>query len=508
MEKTNFASHIAQLKRIVWGQNLMRMMLCSACLFLGGYAIMTAIGLFGIELPDYRIVYGGLLGGAVVGAVLYVFVTRRPFINVLIDVDTRLHLQDRISTAYEYERRGKPSELRDLLIADASDWLGAFSPRQLFPFTWSRLHLMILLLMALNLALFWIGQFRPIPEQPTPAMSPEMSKRLTSILEKHLGKPASETTKPQQNTAQQQLYRQLEETRKKLEERNLTQKELMASLQKNLQELQGQRERLTQELGANLQTIDNLAQIPMRDLPRARRLSPSEMQKFKRMLDEMMGGELPEDVQQNLDELNQTGDAEAMLEQMMQELEANTEENPQNSASAQEDKNQDGDEASGQSGESSESQPPEQDQSESKSGENQSGEDEGQSDQQRMGLSRSGGSPLEEGEQDMSLSSEPGRQPGDGTKGPVQPIERAAGAIEQEQTAPARRPEYNVHIRSLTRIGEATVPTADVTRSYQQEVESVLHKEDIPLNYREFIKNYFIGIGLQEETATPPNQTE
>ena len=45
----------------------------------------------------------------------------------------------------------------------------------------------------------------------------------------------------------------------------------------------------------------------------------------------------------------------------------------------------------------------------------------------------------------------------------------------------------------------------DVIRSYWQELEEVLLKEDIPLNYRVYIKNYFLSIELRREEDRDDN---
>ena len=58
---------------------------------------------------------------------------------------------------------------------------------------------------------------------------------------------------------------------------------------------------------------------------------------------------------------------------------------------------------------------------------------------------------------------------------------------------------YSVHVRSLSKIGKATLKEEEVIRQYQQEIEHVLQKEDMPLTYREYIKNYFLSIGLRKE---------
>ena len=58
---------------------------------------------------------------------------------------------------------------------------------------------------------------------------------------------------------------------------------------------------------------------------------------------------------------------------------------------------------------------------------------------------------------------------------------------------------YLIHIRALTDMGEARFKEEEIFRTYRKEVESILQKEDIPVNYREYIKNYFISIGINTE---------
>jgi hypothetical protein len=93
----------------------------------------------------------------------------------------------------------------------------------------------------------------------------------------------------------------------------------------------------------------------------------------------------------------------------------------------------------------------------------------------------------------------PGDSPGDGSKYPSSAIESASDSPLQDRMAPSQKAEYSKQIRSVTTIGDANVPRENVTRAYEQEVESILQKEDMPLNYREYIKTYFMSIGLTSE---------
>jgi hypothetical protein len=75
------------------------------------------------------------------------------------------------------------------------------------------------------------------------------------------------------------------------------------------------------------------------------------------------------------------------------------------------------------------------------------------------------------------------------TRGPASP--------DKLVSSPAKT--YLIHVRALTDRGEARVKEEDIFRTYRQEVESILQKEDVPVNYREYIKNYFIAIGINTE---------
>ena len=68
--------------------------------------------------------------------------------------------------------------------------------------------------------------------------------------------------------------------------------------------------------------------------------------------------------------------------------------------------------------------------------------------------------------------------------------------------ASSQAKSYLIHIRALTDIGEARLKEEEIFQTYRKEVESILQKEDIPINYRAYIKNYFISIGINTEENT------
>jgi hypothetical protein len=78
-------------------------------------------------------------------------------------------------------------------------------------------------------------------------------------------------------------------------------------------------------------------------------------------------------------------------------------------------------------------------------------------------------------------------------------IEKSPGAATRDQPASSRTKSYLIHIRALTDIGEARIKEDEIFQTYRREVESILQKEEIPQNYREYIKNYFISVGIHTE---------
>jgi hypothetical protein len=90
---------------------------------------------------------------------------------------------------------------------------------------------------------------------------------------------------------------------------------------------------------------------------------------------------------------------------------------------------------------------------------------------------------------------------GDGEK-PGSEIENAPGPGTQDKVMSAKMKQYLIRIRSQTSPGESRLKEEEIVREYQQEVEGILKKEDIPLNYREYIKNYFLSIGIETGETT------
>ena len=111
-----------------------------------------------------------------------------------------------------------------------------------------------------------------------------------------------------------------------------------------------------------------------------------------------------------------------------------------------------------------------------------------------------GGSGLDDGvESEDTVSPTAGKGKADGSHKAQGPIDSAKGGALQDRLLPSSKDYYRAQIRTMTSIGQAKLDNQKVIGGYQKEVEGILQKEDIPLNYRAYIRNYFLSIGLRKE---------
>ncbi len=151
----SFISQIAKIKRRVVIQAIHRILLNASLIFLSistFFFILTKAG-----MTDYNINgawYFVPIGISLSAALFIGLVTRSNLLNVLIDIDRRLKLQDRLSTAYEYLKSKKKTEFADLLLNDAAAKLTQINNQQLVPARFSLLHLLVIILLLINIFLY------------------------------------------------------------------------------------------------------------------------------------------------------------------------------------------------------------------------------------------------------------------------------------------------------------------------------------------------------------------
>jgi hypothetical protein len=507
-----FLARISTVKKFVLVKTVNRIVLIALLCFLGLYTIATILEKAGgFHVRDYISFYLIALAISVVSALGYVYVARESFLTILIDIDTRLHLKDRISTAYEYRTLGKPSEFADLLIEDAGRNLSKLSAQQMLPLKLSLVHLLLGILIVVNISLFLVDRFVPVSKQTK--VDRETAKKISTLLQSYTSKKIEDVKKAQPEE-QQQLGKKIEELAKKLDKRTMTRRELLKSLNTMLQEVQSTQTSLANDLNSKLLDIKNFKNTPIQTVPQLKQLSLNDLKLFKKTLSDSFGNQIPESLEYDLDQLEEQGNLQELLGQIRDDVGSDQNNGKEShsdgkntTAPDQQDRENKTENAEQELNSSKFKQDEQQhsDQDTSGSGQNQ---DTGNSEESAKGRSGSG----EESESnstglDESESAIGHEKAGDTRQTPYQ-LERVQGPTVQDKTSSGAKDDYKAHIRALTTIGNATLPEEEVTRAYQQELESILQKEDIPLNYREYIKNYFLSIGLTQPQSTEDTKTE
>ncbi len=497
---TLFLERISTLRKLALVRALQQVVLLTLLIFLCIYTIAVGLEKIGVfYVRGYILFYALSLGISLGFALVYGYIKREFFANILIDIDTRLKLQDRISTAYEYQTLGKHSELTDLLVEDASHRLSLLSNKQLFPPKFSYIHLLLSVLLVINIAFIFIDQFLPVPRQMK--VDQEQADKISTLLQSYTRKRPESENKVQEK-AQRLIHENLDDIVKKLDERSVSQKELVESLNTVLQEVQSDQQRLSKELGSKLEDIKTLENLPIRQIPQLQFLSATDLKKLQQMLKQMLDNQLPMSIEQDLANLDANHSLMELLKQILEDVESEPDDGNGSASDTGETVDQDNKDL-GKDGDPT--QDGEQDET-SSDGQQDEGNLPNQAGSDR-GYYNEGGEELEGdfSQSDEGSSSEAGRGESDGQTMSPYDFDQSEGPAFQDKVISGQKADYNIHIRSVTTIGKTTLPEEDVTRPYQQELESILQKEDIPVNYREYIKNYFISIGLRKEDNTNGN---
>jgi hypothetical protein len=431
------------------------------------------------------------IGFSLAAALLLGFLKRDKFITTLIDIDRRLRLQDRISTAYEYYKSGKKTVFSDIQIKDAAAKLHQLSTQQMLPVKFSWLHLLLIFLIVANGALFLSNYLSPEfkltrADQNKLEVADELPRNYTiSRLESK-----NEKKKNRQNG----YSKELEHLRNRLNDRSITQDQLITRLDRFLKDVQGEQTRLATELGTKLKAAE-IDEMPIQTIPKPENLSLNQLEKLKRILNRALNNQIPDSINRNIEALQELYRTEERLSQMIDEFYEG---------------HSDSDEVAGSKYDNT--QP-----STATHGLKKPFDDTEHSKTKGEVLNRNRGfegrhgqpDPEQRQESDRDLKDEFGSRPGssstagsassDGKKKAKDELAKSSGIGTQDKTTSSQGDNYLIQIRSLSAIGESKLEEKDIIRSYRKEIEGILQKEDIPLNYRGYIKNYFISIGLKAD---------
>ncbi|MCP4624155.1 MAG: hypothetical protein GY850_11550 [bacterium] len=490
--ENSFNIQIGKINRRIVIQAIFRVLLHVSLIFFGISTVFLILPIAGFTNYHFK---GGWvfvsIGLSLSAALFIAFGTRSNLLNVFIEIDHRLGLQDRLSTAYEYLKSGKKTEFADLLMNDAAARLQRFSLGQLVPARFSRLYALAIILLIINVLLY-SGIF-PAPEYKSTGRDLAKIENAGKILQKYMigrvDDQADRQSKPQSEYARKlkQLSNRLNDSKKPARQR-------FAALKSFLKEVQGEQARLANELGARLDSAD-IKDLPVQKIPEPANLSSNQLEKLKAILNKMLNNRIPDSISQKIESLRELDGMEKLLARIIDDLNIDGPVADDPAAAA---------DTKGQSSQSTgDSDNPSDDPTPANSirqYSDPSGSTENRTD--HPGSAKSGpedDNPADGMNEPGGKSTSAGRAKSNTESRSDYQIEKSPGAATQDQLASARAKSYLIHIRALTDIGEARLKEEEIFQTYRGEVESILQKEEMPQNYREYIKNYFISVGIHTE---------
>jgi hypothetical protein len=488
----SFVSQIAKIQRRIVILAIHGMLLNASLIFLTISTLFFTLNLTGIT--NYRINGTGYfvpIGLSLSAALLIGFVTRSNLLNILIDIDRRLKLQDRVSTAYEYLKLKQQTEFAELLINDAAVKLRQISKQQLVPARFSFLHLLAIILLIINIFLY-SGVFFA-PDFKSTRQELEKIEHAGRLLKNYMIKRIENKTVRQSKTRSghakklAQISNILKDSSKPFEQR-------FAALDSFLEEVQGEQTRLATELGARLDAA-GIKKLPIPKTPDLANLSSSQLEKLKGFLSRTLNNRIPGSINQNIESLQELGSIENLLSRIIDDLKDGRSiiDNSARSAGIKGPVPQSTDAPENQPDDPNRLHP-----GEKFPGPNQNAGD--RIEQQGFGKWQRNGDDLQDGMQPPEgYSDAAGNAKSNEANKSSHELEKTPGSAIQDKMASSPAKTYLIHIRALTDMGEARFKEEEILRTYRKEVESILQKEDMPVNYREYIKNYFISIGINTE---------
>jgi hypothetical protein len=380
-------------------------------------------------------------------------------------------------------------------MQEATARLSRLNHHQIFPAKFSRLHFVLLLVLITAGASFFNFYSSSVPTIP-PVDQRKIEKARTLVREYARSRGAIRPSEEAKDNAI--INSSIRKLRNTLNNPTITSNQLLTALNKQLKEIQSEQTLLTAELAARLDDA-RLENTTLQDFQDLENFDASQIAALKRLLSQALNNRIPDDIHQNLESLQELLNMEELLSLIIDDF------NEHDSGPQAFDKSE-----------------------HSQSSEYRSPRDIRQNSRDPDDPAATGDPPGEDGELGADIPVRPrsdtlhadnfdmpdesglrqGTSPragnaksGDGEK-PGSEIEKAPGSGIQDKVMSAKMKQYLVRIRSQTSPGESRLKEEEIVREYRQEVEGILQKEDIPLNYREYIKNYFLSIGIETSETT------
>jgi hypothetical protein len=482
-----FSTRIFELRRLTIRRSLRRLLVVAFLLALIFNSVALGVQKIGLFHWDGYSIYPLLVLFAFACSAFYSFRARRSFLDELIEIDARLELKDRMSTAYEYQQLGRRSVFVDMLMKDAGHILGSIKESRIFPRQFSPAHLLIPLFTVVMVVLILVDFG---PSAPQDDRTRETLKLIGIKLEKYSKRTIQDTKKPDKKL-RKDLYEKMEKLAKELQTQSMTKKRLLKSLGALRKEAETESTMLARHLEAELSLGDTSSTPMLRPLQKEK-ITQDDVNQVKEQLKELFDGKIPASVSQEMSNLDQSirleeflGEATDQVKSALQdEGELFVEKKKKEALEGAESDETSKDTLSGQALVPL-----------------QSGKEDDATKKPPDKMQAKSGLKAPEGENKTADDDEPfmaGRGKADGKKKSPHELESSKGPTLKDKGISGPGDRFNAYVRSLPTMKKAQLKEEEIMRRYRTEVESVLNKEDIPLHYREYIKNYFLSIGLRK----------
>jgi len=478
------------LKRRFVLRNVVRAALFACVVFLCCCIIAAALQRTGIRDTRFSLAfYLFSIGCSAAASLVYAGIKRRRFSHFLIDLDRRLGLKDAVSTAYEYHCSGKASTFKSQLLADASKKLDRFGSRQLMPAKYTLTHLLFVVLIAVNGLLFLTDRFSFVSTRADASLEANLNPSRSPV---NKPAPKRKRMKTEEKSLQDKKYRKLETLAKKLNDPAITRKGLLSTLNEMLEEVQSSQSLLSKQTRSTGR-YGGTEHLPNRKI---KRYEDESLNRLKSLFRAMFSDRVPERI-----ETDAALKAEyRRLEKLLAHIAGNTDERTSDQQNADETAPQADPKRSRYTNREDKNRTNRNDKGRDAPPDENHRPDESLADSEYPGREMRNQGDLEDfGLEGHDTSLSPGHaKSGDRSNDPYE-LKKKQGPALQDKLMSTEQEDYSVHIRSLTSVGRAKIKPETIDRRYNQELEGILKKEDIPLNYRNYIKNYFISIGFRKE---------
>ena len=475
-----FKTSIAKLRKRIIRRWIEQILLATILLALILNTI--ALGLYKLDVFKWEgyAVYPLLFFFSFAFSLLYTFHRKKSFQDALIEMDIRLGLKDRLSTTQEYHQSGRRTLFLDRLTLEANSLLESLGGRQIVPRHFSRTHLLIpVFTVVLILLIFIDWSPRGVEEDQT---SMESLKQIGIQLERYAERIRPDALEAVKDS-QENFSEQMEALARALQDESMSEKKILKSLDRLMNQSERQKRRLTDKLNEEL-NLGEASQTPVLDSLQTGKPTSAEIAQLKQALNDMFDGEIPASISQDLSDLAQHNEMTAFFKETMETLGVPLKEDFMKEGEKRflagrttEDSFLNEDTFEGEeTGSGSIARPKQQTDGEPEESEDRSTED----------------------EESVFTA---GREKAKGDKKAPYDLERPDTPVLKDKGVSGRGDRYSTYVRALPAIGRAGLKEEEIITAYQKELENVMRREDIPRPYREYIKQYFLSIGLGKETA-------